>query len=160
MRPASGVDEERMAQEYVTGLAGRLLNGSRGIGKGDPGSLTSVGTGQAIPAGGIEEPRHIQVTAGQDPGRGVGRSDIGEQAEHEQSALLGSVVHEPAGVAMGLEAGVDVPARVAGIGLTREPDHEGSEVGPPLPPVGVEQLADRLDQRRRVRRGPERLALD
>ena len=83
---------------------------------------------------------------GEDPRRRVIGSDIGEEAEKEQSAATGAVVHLPVAAFLTLEARVDVPASIAWVHVAREPHDERSEIRAFHPSLWVEQLVDRREQ--------------
>ena len=84
------------------------------------------------------EPRRMRAGASSAP-----TSD----SRHSRSdpRVTRSVVDEPSAVG-GLEARIDVPARVAGVDLAREPDDEQAQVRARRPIVGIEELPDRVEQ--------------
>ena len=70
-----------------------------------------------------------------------------------------SEVDEPTTIGR-LEARIDVPTGVAGVGVAREPHDDESEVRARRPIVGIEELTDRVEQTRSVGRFSERFGVD
>ena len=88
------MDQERVAQENVAGLAGGPDGGA--VGAGPHGLLGGGGPVQAAIwitlTGRAQDGRDVEVRAGPDPGRGIIQADVGEQVEREQAPATGADV--------------------------------------------------------------------
>ena len=145
VRPRGGVNQKRMTQEHVARLAGGQRGGPararvrRRRRRLEPGQPVVPGRG--------EHPGGVPVRPGTDPGRRAGLVNVAEQVQHQQPAgprvdvdLLAPVV---------LVAGLDVPARVTGVGQAREADRDrAAHTGPTPPAPGPDELVEGLPQGR------------
>ena len=139
------LDQERMTQEHVPGLACRHRGGavSTSLGCHLAGSccLEPGVTGRC------EERRHIQVRARAHPGRRAVRIDIGQQVQGEQPAGPRGEVDSP--VPLRLEAGFKMPTRVSRVFLARKPHRDRpAHAVPPPPAPSADQLIASLAHRR------------
>ena len=112
---------------------------------------------------GLEAAVSADDAGGQDPqlqilGRRAGGVHVAEQVQRQQPARPGPVVDPP--VPAHLEAALDVPAGIPGIGLAGEPHRNRSAHATPAPPPAfADELVERLPQDRLAASGGERLAL-
>ena len=111
---------------------------------------------------GLEAAVSADDAGGQDPqlqilGRRAGGVHVAEQVQRQQPARPGPVVDPP--VPVHLEAALDVPSGIAGIGLAGKPHRNRPAHPPPAPPPALaDELVERLPQDRLAASGGERLA--
>ena len=155
--PTGCMDQEGVTDEHVTGgTGGEHFATPRGR-EWDLRFLACVGTGQALFAGGGEQPCHLEMRAWEQAARCIVHPHVGEQAQQQQRPLLRSVVHEPAGVTRRLEARIDVPPGVPRILVAGKSHDERTQVRAGLPGIRVDQVADGVEQARSVGCPPEAL---
>src|SRR5205823_10732012 len=107
---------------------------------------------QARLAGGLEEPRHVEVRADPDPRRRIVGTDIREQEQHQQRAATRGHVHTPGREVVPLariailswEADVDMPAGVTWVVRMRKPNHEDPELLAWTPASLADELIERI----------------
>jgi hypothetical protein len=144
------MDQERVTDDYVTGPTSRDDLAACLVREWDLRCLTGESSREALLAGRSKQARHFQMGSGEQTARRVLGPDIGEEAQEEQRPFPGSVVDEPTSVALGLEAGVNMPPGVSRVSLAREPNDERSQIRSGLPKVGINQLGHGFDQSRAV----------
>ena len=156
--PTGCVHQEGVTDEHVARRADCEHFATLRFWERDLGFLAFVCTRQAYISGGSQKPRHLEMRAGEQAARCVVHPRVGDQAQQEQRPPLRSVVHEPAGVTWRLEARIDVPPGVPRILVAGKSHHEGTQVRAVLPGIGVDQLANGVEQARGVGSLPEAIS--
>jgi hypothetical protein len=139
------VDQERVADEDVARRPGRehrmAARARLGRRRRRLQPVQPVVPGRRQHAGGV------QVRPRTDPGRRAGVVDVAQQVEHQQPAGPGIDVDLLVPVA--LVAGLNMPARVPGVGQAGEAHRDrAADTGPAPPAPGPDQLIERLPQGR------------
>jgi hypothetical protein len=142
VRPGRGVHHERMAQEDIPGLAGRVRN-RPAQNRRPPELRISAGARLTVRR---QELRDMQMRTADQPGRRVIRADIGEQQQRQQPACLGPDVDpipaRPVIAALNVIAGIGPVPR-------REPDHDrAAGIDLRCPPARADQPVIRSGQGR------------